>query len=499
MHYGRYQIIKEVGRGSMGVVFQCRDPHIDRLVAVKVLRRDRVDSHAFVRRFLKEAKVIGRLTHPNIVAIYDVGEEQETVYIAMEFLEGEPLSEVMRGRLFFSAEVVALGVQLAEALDYAHQKGVVHRDVKPSNIVLQADGQVKITDFGIAHVDDASATLQTQAGEIIGTPAYMSPEQVLSKPVDGRSDLFSLGIILYELTTGRRPFGGESKSLVTVFNDIVETTPPEPIASDPDLPGELSRLIMKALQKDPAKRFQTGREFSEALKGTVAPPQAPRVGKAPGRHLRYARAAGVSAAVSLICLGGYLLTPRKTTAPGPFEGARLSPGAGGEAGPAGASLLALPAPPPPAPPALPAAGASPPAVSDPLSGYLVPRAGRKVPVEKPGAAPPSPDGKPKRGADNHRPAGLPPRPKPRPLVVDPAPPVPRKAREPARLTVESSPSGALVFLNGNQVGTTPVTLFNRPAGEYQIRLSRPGYLTVERQVTLESARAHLYETLKPVE
>jgi eukaryotic-like serine/threonine-protein kinase len=266
MNYGRYQIIKEVGRGSMGVVFQCLDPHIDRLVAVKVLRTDRVENDTFVKRFLKEAKVIGRLAHPNIVAIYDVGEEQGSVYIAMEFLEGMPLSDVVRGKLPTTREVVALGVQLADALDYAHQKGVVHRDVKPSNIVVQDDGRIKLTDFGIAHVDDSTATLQTQAGEVMGTPAYMSPEQVLSQPVDGRSDIFSLGIILYELSTGRRPFGGESKSLVTVFNEIVESTPVKPVAGALVVPGELSRLIMKALEKDPTQRFQTGREFAEALR-----------------------------------------------------------------------------------------------------------------------------------------------------------------------------------------------------------------------------------------
>ena len=272
MNYGRYQIIKEVGRGSMGVVYQCRDPHIDRLVAVKVLRTDRLESENFVQRFLKEAKVIGRLAHPNIVTIYDVGEEQGTVYIAMEFLEGIALSELMRANRPPLQDVVRLGVQLAETLDYAHQKGVVHRDVKPSNIVVQPDGQIRITDFGIAHVDDSTATLQTQAGEIMGTPAYMSPEQVLSQPVDPRSDIFSLGIILYELTTGRRPFGGDSKSLVTVFNEIVELAPPEPVSLAAAIPGELSRVIMKALNKDPTQRFQSGKEMAEALKSALAAP-----------------------------------------------------------------------------------------------------------------------------------------------------------------------------------------------------------------------------------
>lgn len=326
MNYGRYQIIKEVGRGSMGVVYQCRDPHIDRLVAVKVLRTDRVESENFVQRFLKEAKVIGRLAHPGIVTIYDVGEEQGTVYIAMEYLEGTALSDVMKANLPPLHDLVGLGVQLAEALDYAHQKGVVHRDVKPSNIVVQPDGQIKITDFGIAHVDDATATLQTQAGEIMGTPAYMSPEQVLSQPVDARSDIFSLGIILYELAAGRRPFGGENRNIATVFKEVVELTPPEPVSVAPAIPAELSRIIMKALNKERDQRFQSGKEMVEALKGVLAAPAsaaaplrplptAPRETNpkvTPGERKpasRYAvAAAAIVAAVAILGGGAYFLT-----------------------------------------------------------------------------------------------------------------------------------------------------------------------------------------------
>lgn len=269
MKYGRYEIIREVGRGAMGVVYQARDPHIDRIVALKVLRQDRVDNEAFVKRFLKEARVIGRLSHPHIVTIHDVGEDHDSAFIAMEFLEGPSLTEVVqKGRLETKA-IIELGVQIAEALDYAHQRGVVHRDVKPSNIIVEAGGQIKITDFGIAHIEDPAATVQTQAGEILGTPAYMSPEQVLGQPVDGRSDLFSLGVILYELVAGQRPFGGEGKSLGNIFNDIVQVTPAETPLTAAAVPRELSALIMKALQKDPAKRFQSGKEFAFALRGIV--------------------------------------------------------------------------------------------------------------------------------------------------------------------------------------------------------------------------------------
>ena len=278
MNYGRYRIVKELGKGSMGVVYQAHDPQIDRLVALKVMRPDRVATEAFLHRFMKEAKAIGRLSHPNMVVVYDVGEDQGTVYIAMEFLEGKPLNEIIAIDALQPDEIVDLGVQVAEALDYAHRKGIVHRDIKPSNIIVQPDGQIKITDFGIAHIEDPEATQQTQAGEILGTPAYMSPEQVLSQPVDGRSDLFSLGVILYELATGKRPFRGEN--LAAMFRNITGEDPPAPIKENPALAQDLSQIILRCLAKGPEKRFATGKELAEALRrsgshGHIFPHQGP--------------------------------------------------------------------------------------------------------------------------------------------------------------------------------------------------------------------------------
>ena len=267
MNYGRYQIVKELGKGSMGVVYQAYDPQIDRSVAIKVLRQDRLTSEAFIQRFLREAKAIGRLSHPNIVTVYDVGEDQGTIYIAMEFLEGEPLHKIMEGKRFGLQEILHLGIQAAETLDYAHRKGIIHRDVKPSNIILQSSGQIKITDFGIAHIEDTSASVQTQSGEILGTPAYMSPEQVMGQPIDGRSDLFSLGIILYELSSGKRPFGGEN--LTAIFHSITQTNPPEPAKINPDIPQNLSQIILKCLRKTPDKRFETGKTLAAALESCL--------------------------------------------------------------------------------------------------------------------------------------------------------------------------------------------------------------------------------------
>jgi len=263
VNYGRYEIIEELGKGSMGVVYRAYDPQIDRPVALKVLREDRMTSEAFVQRFLKEAKAIGRLSHPNIVTVFDAGEDKGTIYIAMELLEGNSLNRMAEDNRLTLKETVHLGIQIADTLDYAHRKGIVHRDVKPSNIILQSNGQIKITDFGIAHIEDPSALVQTQAGEILGTPAYMSPEQVLSRPVDGRSDLFSLGIILYELCTGRRPFGGEN--MAAIFHAITQDHPPEPTQINPAISQELSQIILKCLRKMPDDRFEAGHALARAL------------------------------------------------------------------------------------------------------------------------------------------------------------------------------------------------------------------------------------------
>lgn len=251
----------------MGVVYQAHDPQIERAVALKVLREDRVTSEAFVQRFLKEARAIGRLSHPNIVTVYDVGEDHGTIFIAMELLEGTPLNRVAQEREFSVEEIIHLGTQIAETLGYAHQKGIIHRDVKPSNILVQDNGQMKITDFGIAHIEDPSGLVQTQAGEILGTPAYMSPEQVLARPIDGRSDLFSLGIILYELSTKKRPFIGDN--MAGVFQAITQTHPPEPHQVNPSIPQRLSQTIMRCLNKAPEERFESGHALARALSETI--------------------------------------------------------------------------------------------------------------------------------------------------------------------------------------------------------------------------------------
>lgn len=271
MNYGRYRVLKELGKGAMGIVYKAFDPQIDREVALKILRKDRLTNDEFTQRFLKEAKAIGRLSHPNIVTVYDVGQDHGTIYIAMEFLEGRPLDEAIKEDKLKITDIGSIGVQIAEALNYAHQKGVIHRDIKPANIILNSDGRIKITDFGVAQIEDLLTIHQTQAGAILGTPLYMSPEQVNAQPVDGRSDLYALGVILYVLLTGSKPFTG--KNLTAIFAAIINSKPAVPTEIVSGISKAQSDLIMKSINKEPDRRFQTGREMAEALKSTFTDSQ----------------------------------------------------------------------------------------------------------------------------------------------------------------------------------------------------------------------------------
>jgi serine/threonine protein kinase len=267
MKYGRYEVVDEIGQGSMGVVYRAHDPQINRQIALKLLRQDRVTNEELVQRFLKEAQAMGGLAHPNIATVYDTGRDHGTIFIAMELLQGKSLRDHMREKELHHNEIVHIGVQIAEALDFAHRKGIVHRDIKPSNIIIDPDGNAKITDFGIAHIEDPTITQQTIPGEILGTPLYMSPEQVKSNPVDGRSDLYSLGVLLYEMTTGTSPFKGDN--FASIFQAILQDTPSAPELNDTPMSRNLATLIMKSLSKDPDQRFQTGLEMAQRLKACL--------------------------------------------------------------------------------------------------------------------------------------------------------------------------------------------------------------------------------------
>jgi tRNA A-37 threonylcarbamoyl transferase component Bud32 len=264
---GRYQIEKPLGKGAMGTVYLGKDSKLDRLVAIKTLplsqefEADELQEATI--RFFREAAAAGRLKHPHIVAIYDAGEEQDLAFISMEFFKGGnlvPYTQV--GNLLAITTVVKIVVSIAEALDYAHSQGVVHRDIKPANIMYNpATEQIKITDFGIARITDSN---KTKTGIILGTPSYMSPEQLAGKSLDGRTDLFSLGVMLYQLLTGVLPF--QADSMATLMFKIANEPHPDIISIRPNIPSGLKQIIDIALQKNAQDRYQNGAQFAQALR-----------------------------------------------------------------------------------------------------------------------------------------------------------------------------------------------------------------------------------------
>jgi serine/threonine-protein kinase len=262
---GRYCIRGELGRGAMGIVYRAIDPLLERSVAIKTLNLTEAGDEAteLDARFRQEAKAAGRLAHPNVITVYDVGRQGHVAFMAMELLEGRDLRTVIaeRGRLPV-AEAIGIAAQVAEGLAYAHEQGVVHRDIKPGNIMILANGLAKIMDFGIARL--RVPDVRTRTGVLLGSPKYMSPEQVLGQGADGRSDIFSLGVVLYEMLTGTPPFSGDSVS--TLMYQIATATPPAPSRSNVEVPPMLDVVIAKALAKKPEERYQSATELAADLR-----------------------------------------------------------------------------------------------------------------------------------------------------------------------------------------------------------------------------------------
>jgi serine/threonine-protein kinase len=262
---GRYLIGERLGRGGMATVYRAHDPQIDRDVAIKFLHPALCEDEEYHARFLREARAAGGLSHPNIVTVHDVGEIEGRPYMAMELLDGQPLSDEMEGNSPMPVrDVVIMGIQLARALAYAHKRGIVHRDIKPGNLMrVKGTQTIKVTDFGIAHIESTRGEQRTRVGDILGTPQYMSPEQAQGDKLDGRSDLFSSGILFYQMLTGQRPFPGDS--LVALAMKIAKEDPIPIERQRPDLPASMRRIVERCLAKAPDRRFQTGEELAEAL------------------------------------------------------------------------------------------------------------------------------------------------------------------------------------------------------------------------------------------
>src|SRR6266566_110989 len=321
---GRYEIAGEIGRGSMGVVYEGFDPLINRRVAIKTMRTEGLSDREYQdykARFQSEAQSAGALAHPNIVTIHDFGEDHGVLYLAMEFLDGISLRQLLdeKGTLPIQS-IIPIFQQASSALDYAHSHQIVHRDIKPANIMILESGLVKVTDFGIAKVLSNEAGM-TLSGQILGTPTYMSPEQVKGQPVDGRSDIFSLGVILYELVTGQKPFDGQN--VTTVMYKIINEPPVSPLEAGTVIHPGFAHAIGKALAKDPDRRYQTCRELADDLtnygqvgrgssSGETMVAERPRIAEVPPaqKASRFPKAAWVGAAVLAVAgvlVGGYYL------------------------------------------------------------------------------------------------------------------------------------------------------------------------------------------------
>ena len=295
---GRYEIVAELGKGAMGVVYRANDPMLNRMVAIKTINTEEAGHEGMAEyeaRFYTEAKAAGGLNHPNIIIVYDIGKSGHLVYMAMEYIEGKELREMLAdGKPLLVAQAVDIAAQVGEGLAYAHQHQVVHRDIKPANIMITPDGRAKIADFGIARM--RSSETRTQTGVILGSPKYISPEQVVGKRADHRSDIFSLGVILYECITGSTPFNGEGLS--ALMYQITNHDPSPPSASNAQVPVMLDYIIAKVLAKAPEARYQSAADFANDLREcraqmlsgqpspgaplvTTKPPVAPLIAAAP--------------------------------------------------------------------------------------------------------------------------------------------------------------------------------------------------------------------------
>ncbi|HEY7579038.1 MAG TPA: protein kinase [Acetobacteraceae bacterium] len=405
---GKYEIKRTLGRGAMGIVYEAWDPVIARRVAIKTVKlpdHADPDTEEALARFRREAQAAGRLTHPNIVAVFDYGETSDLAYIVMEFVDGPSLKSLLdKQERFALADAVRVMQDLLAGLQFSHERGVVHRDIKPANVMLTSEGQAKIADFGIARIESSS---MTQAGTLLGTPAYMSPEQFMGQVVDARTDIYSSGVLLYQLLTGERPFEG---GMSAIMHKALNTEPPVPSQLSVTAPPSFDAVVRRAMAKRPEDRFSSAKAFAEAIRAAMSrqaepatgeseptvvsapPPQPlpvaePRPARttpaaAPPPHSRMPAIAGGVAAALLAVLGGaawWVLQPAPGPAPAQLAGT-ISPPALGTG------------PPTAQPPANPAQGSEAPATRPPAvqPGNSAGDAGQAGRASQPAEAPPNP-------------------------------------------------------------------------------------------------------------
>src|SRR2546425_2101512 len=463
---GRYEILSPLGRGGMGTVYRAHDRVLDETVALKVLRGDVASAPEMPKRFRSEIKLARRVAHPSVCRIYEYGEDGPRQYISMELVEGTNLKEVLRRRgALPSEEAYGVAAQVAEGLEAIHRVGIVHRDLKTLNVMIDAHGMAKVMDFGIAKSVAGEGTPAPSGSYVVGSPEYMSPEQARGQPVDFRSDIYALGIIVFELFTGRVPFRGDTPVATLLMH--LETPPPLEGPAASSIPLSARPVLRKALAKDPAERYGSAREMADALRaasGTSAgarPATLPPVTPAwPRSRVALAAVAGVTIAVLGVLYRGRVgphATPEETAAPVPPTATTTLPAVPGSSPPASLVPQAVSTPPGPSarrgavPTPMPVASASPTAVSRPISSATAE------------TVLPSP-----------------------PAVAAPATPLPSPSREADGWLLVLAQPWADVTVDEKPVGYTPLRRLALRPGPHSIVLSHPEYQDYHRKGTIRS-------------